>query len=436
MNMLDLMHCDQCEQAKIKTGCTTRGVCDKDPDVESLQKFLLYGLKGLAAYKEHARRLGKTNYKVEEFIEKALFSTMTNVNFDFKEMFELVLECGKMNLLTMELLNNAHVENFGNPEIGTVKEGIQDGPGILISGHDLLDLKKLLEQTENLGIKIYTNGEMLPAHMYPELKKYSHLAGNYGGAWQNQRIDFQNFNGPILVTTNCVQIPRKQNTYLERLFTSRVTAVPGAIVIKNNDFSVIIKKAQEIGNLKATKIKISNAGFHYSVILSLSDKIVKAVKNGDIKHFLLVGGCDGNEPSREYFAEVAQNAPENAIILTLGCGKYRIRDYDYGTIAGIPRLLDLGQCNDSYGAIQIAISLSKIFNCGINDLPLTMFISWFEQKAIAVLLTLLHLGVKGIRLGPNLPVFMTPKVLNLLQEKFNLKTIGKSGKQDISELFS
>jgi len=428
------MYCDQCEQTFNGTGCTMKGVCGKDPDMESLQKILLYGLKGMAAYKQHARRLGKTDPEIESFIEEALFATMTNVNFDIESLLGLVLECGRMNLKTMQLLNDAHVETFGSPEPTEVTEGIQEGPGILITGHDLLYLKELLEQTKGTGIKVYTHGEMLPAHMYPLLKAYPHLAGNYGGAWQLQKKEFERFGGPIVVTTNCVLIPPANSTYLDRLYTLHCTGVPGAKHIEGSDFSAVIAQAKAIGALQTTEAKKSLIGFHYTQILAAADEVVEAVKAGQIKHVFLIGGCDGAEPGRNYFSEFAKATPQESLILTLGCGKYRIRDHDYGTVAGLPRLLDMGQCNDSYGAIQVAVALAKVFNCGVNDLPLTLVVSWFEQKAVAVLLTLLSLGVKGIRLGPALPAFVTPNVLKILQEKFDLQPIGVNPQQDVAAI--
>ncbi len=427
------MYCDQCEQTRNGKACTDVGVCGKNADVESLQKILLYGLKGMAAYKHHARRLGKTDPEVEAFIEDALFATVTNVNFDIASLLDLALECGRMNLRVMELLDAGHVETFGKPAPVEVKEGIQSGPGILVTGHDLVDLKDLLDQTAGTGINVYTHGEMLPAHMYPGLKQYPHLVGHYGGAWQRQLKEFEDFGGVILATTNCVQIPNPTfNTYLDRFFTTRVTAVPGATCLKGNDFSAVIRRAKEIGDLKPTPIKTSLIGFHHSVILGLADKVVEAVQSGAVKRFFLIGGCDGAEPGRNYFRDYARAVPEDAIILTLGCGKFRIRDYDYGAIGGIPRLLDMGQCNDAYGAIQVAIALAKAFNCGVNDLPLTLCISWFEQKAVAIFLTLLHLGVKGVRLGPALPAFVTPNVLAVLQEKYNVQPIGSDAKADVA----
>lgn len=433
---MQAMFCDQCEQTFRGTGCVEKGICGKDPDIESLQKILLYALKGMAAYKHHARRLGQTDAEVEEFIEEALFATMTNVNFDADALLGMLMRCGEMNLKVMKMLNDGHIDRYGAPGPVEVTEGIQEGPGILITGHDLTDLYHLLEQTKGTGVNVYTHGEMLPGHMYPKLREYPHLKGNYGGAWQKQRREFEDFGGPIISTSNCVLIPFPANTYLPRLYTANATGIPGATHIKNNDFSAVIEHAKKIGGLNPTPLKKSTIGFHHSVILSLADKVVDAVKTGQIKHFFLVGGCDGAEPGRNYFSDFAHGAPQDSLVLTLGCGKFRIRDYDYGTVAGIPRFLDMGQCNDAYGAIQVALALAGAFNCGVNDLPLTLCISWFEQKAVAVLLTLLFLGVKGIRLGPALPAFVTPNVLNILVEKFDLRPIGHDGAADVQAAYA
>lgn len=415
------MFCNQCEQTSNGTGCTDIGVCGKDPDMQSLQEILLYGLKGMAAYANHARRLGKTDESVSEFIEEALFATMTNVNFDLESLLGMVLECGHKNLRVMQLLDEGHTERFGNPEPTSVKEGTQAGPGILVTGHDLLDLADLLEQTAGTGINVYTHGEMLPAHSYPELKKHPHLVGHFGGPWQNQQWEFPMFSGPIVATTNCVLIP--SDTYADRLFTTRVTAVPGGTRIPDNNFSAVIEKVKQCEPLVDNVVKESTIGFHHSVILGLADKVVEAVKGGDIKRFYVIGGCDGAEIGRNYYAQLAEQAPQESVILTLGCGKYRIRDHEYGDIGGIPRLLDMGQCNDTYGAIQVALALANAFDCGVNDLPLEIVLSWFEQKAVAVLLTLLALDVKGIRVGPVPPAFITPNVFKILQDTFDLKLI-------------
>lgn len=426
------MYCNQCEQTAHGVACVETGVCGKNPDVESLQEILLYGVKGMASYAHHARRLGQVDEEVDGFIEEALFATVTNVNFDMDSLFELVLECGRMNLRVMQMLNDGHVGKFGQPSPVTVYEGTKAGPGILVTGHDMLDLYDLLVQTEGQGINVYTHGEMLPAHSYPELRKFPHLAGHYGSAWQNQKVEFSHFSGPVIATTNCVLIPWDQ--YRDRLFTTRTTAVPGGTRIRTNDFSEVIRLAKACPPLPERKERESTIGFHYSVITGLADRIVEAVKSGEIRQFFLIGGCDGAEPGRNFFTQFAENTPQDSVILTLGCGKYRIRNHDYGTVAGLPRFLDMGQCNDAYGAIQVALALAKAFDCGVNDLPLSLVISWFEQKAVAVLLTLLHLGVKGIRLGPNPPAFISPNVFRILQEKYDLQLTERDPLIQLEEL--
>ena len=426
------MFCNQCEQTQNGTGCTDIGVCGKDPDMQSLQEILLYGLKGMAAYANHARRLGKTDDNVSAFIEEALFATVTNVNFDMDSLFELVLECGRQNIRVMEMLDEGHCERFGKPEPTTVYEGTKQGPGILVTGHDLVDLAEILEQTAGKGINVYTHGEMLPAHSYPELKKHPHFVGHYGGPWQNQQWEFPAFSGPIVATTNCVLIP--SDTYADRLFTTRVTAVPGGKRITDGDFSEVVAMAKELPELTENKVKESTIGFHHSVILGLADKVVEAVKSGDIKRFYLIGGCDGAEAGRNYYTQLAESAADETVILTLGCGKYRIRDHQYGDIGGIPRFLDMGQCNDAYGAVQVALELSKAFECGVNDLPLEIVLSWFEQKAVAVLLSLLALDVKGIRIGPVPPAFVSPNVFKLLQERYDLKVIESEPPAELVQL--
>jgi hydroxylamine reductase len=418
------MFCNQCEQTARGTGCVERGVCGKDEDVQSLQEILLYGLKGMCSYAHHARRLGMVDEEVDAFVEEALFATVTNVNFDMESLFELVLECGRKNLRVMEMLDEGHVKRYGTPSPATVYEGTKAGPGILVTGHDMVDLEDLLEQTKGTGINVYTHGEMLPAHMYPELRKHPHLVGHYGGAWQKQKKEFAQFNGAVLGTTNCVLIPRDE--YKDRLFTTRVTAVPGGRRLANGDFSEVIECAKRCRPLVDEKVRESTIGFHHSVLLGLAGSIVAAVKAGSVKHFFLIGGCDGAEPGRNYFSEFARLTPRDSLILTLGCGKYRIREHDYGSIeiAGVgpvPRLLDMGQCNNAYGAIQVAVALSQAFACGVNDLPLTIVLSWFEQKAVAVLLTLLALDVRGIRIGPAAPAFVSPNVFKILQDKYDLK---------------
>ena len=417
------MFCNQCEQSFRCVGCAdSPGVCGKDEDVQSLQEIILYGLKGMAAYAHHARRLGKTDESVNAFIEEALFSTMTNVNFDIGSLFDIAMELGRKNLRVMEMLDAGHVETFGKPSPTTVTEGTKAGPGILITGHDLPDLADLLKQCEGTAVKVYTHGEMLPAHMYPKLRNHPNLGGHYGGAWQEQKDEFAKFSGPVIATTNCIVIPKA--TYADRVFTTRVTAVPGGVRLKDNDFSPVIASALKCAPLPEKIVRTSTVGFHRQVILDVAPTIVQAVKDGKISRFFVIGGCDGAEPGRNYFSDYAQATPKDSFILTLGCGKYRIRDYNYGEHLGLPRLMDMGQCNDAYGAIAVAVALAGAFKCGVNDLPLTLVISWFEQKAVAVLLTLLSLGVKNITIGPNPPAFVTPNVFKILQDKFALRLSG------------
>ena len=424
--------CNQCEQTAHGSGCEINGnpgVCGKDADVESLQQILLYGLKGMASYAHHARRLGVTDESVSAFIEEALFATVTNVNFDIPSLLELVLECGRKNLRVMQMLDEGHIKAFGAPEPATVQEGTQAGPGILITGHDMVDLQNLLTQCEGTDVMVYTHGEMLPAHMYPKLHNHPNLAGHFGGAWQKQKSEFEQFSGPTLATTNCVLIPKPG--YADRLFTTRVTAVPGATRLTDDDFSTVIEMAKQCPPLPDAPTKQSTVGFHQSVILSKAEAIVEAVKAGQVSQFFVIGGCDGAEPGRNYFSDYAQAAPADSFILTLGCGKYRIRDHDYGEHLGLPRLLDMGQCNNTYGAIEVAVALAKAFDCSVNDLPLTIVLSWFEQKAVAVLLTLLALDVKGITIGPNAPAFISPNVFKILQDNYDLRLTGENANADL-----
>ncbi|MCX6897125.1 MAG: hydroxylamine reductase [Verrucomicrobia bacterium] len=417
------MFCNQCEQSYRGVGCSnTPGVCGKDEDVQSLQEIILYGLKGMAAYAHHARRLGKTDESVSAFIEEALFSTMTNVNFDLGSLLEIAMEVGSKNLRVMELLDAGHVETFGKPSPTTVTEGTKAGPGILITGHDLVDLAGLLKQCEGTNVKVYTHGEMLPAHMYPKLHNHPNMGGHYGGAWQKQKDEFVQFSGPVVATTNCILIPLP--AYAGRVFTTRCTAVPGGTRLKDNDFAPVIAKALKCAPLPEKIVRTSTVGFHRQVILDAAPTIVQAVKDGKISRFFVIGGCDGAEPGRNYFSDYAQATPKDSFILTLGCGKFRIRDYNYGEHLGLPRLMDMGQCNDAYGAIAVAVALAGAFKCGVNDLPLTLVVSWFEQKAVAVLLTLLSLGVKNVTIGPNPPAFVSPNVFKILQQKFGLRLTG------------
>jgi len=416
------MFCYQCEQTARGTGCTVQGVCGKNEDVASLQDTLLFGLKGIAAYAFHARELGSRDEEVDAFMHEGLFATVTNVDFDPHRFLGLLMKCGQMNLRVMELLNNAHVKRFGRPQPTKVATGTKAGPGILVTGHDLLDLYELLRQTEGRGINVYTHGEMLPAHGYPELKKFRHLAGNYGGAWQEQKKEFDAFPGAILATTNCVLIPK--DSYRDRLFTVGITGVEGVTHLKGRDFTPLIEKALASEPLKETAGPQITAGFHYEAVLGRTDKIVAAVKAGKIKRFFLIGGCDGAKPGRNYYTELAERVPKDCVIITVACGKYRFNKKDFGAIDGIPRLIDVGQCNDAYSAVQIALALAKAFHVGVNDLPLSIVLSWFEQKAVAILLTLLSLGIKGMRVGPTPPAFLTPGVFAILRKEFDLKLVG------------
>ena len=421
------MFCNQCEQAQNATGCAAAvGVCGKSADVQSVQELILYGLKGMAAYANHARRLGQHDESVSAFIEEALFATMTNVNFDVPALFDMAMELGQKNLRVMEMLDAAHLEKFGKPAPVEVFEGTHAGPGILITGHDMLDLHNLLKACEGTNVKVYTHGEMLPAHMYPVLGKHPNLGGQYGTAWQKQKVEFAAFPGPVVATTNCISIPPA--TYAGRMYTTRATAAPGATRIVNDDFEPVVKQALAGPACEERHVTTSTVGFHRTVLLDAAPVIVQAVKDKKISHFYVIGGCDGHEASRNFFDEVAANTPKDSFILTLGCGKYRIREHDHGTLLGFPRLLDMGQCNDAYGAIMVAVALAKAFNCTVNDLPLTLYISWFEQKAVAVLLTLLSLGVKGITIGPNPPAFITPGIFKVLQDKFDLKLAPANGR--------
>ena len=427
------MFCYQCEQTAGGTGCTKVGVCGKDEDIQSLQDTLMFGLKGIAAYAYHARELGQSDERVDAFMHEAMFSTLTNVDFDLNRHIGLVLKAGEMNLRIMEMLDKAHTSRFGNPTPATVQSGTKAGPGIVVTGHDLLDLYELLKQTEGKGINVYTHGEMLAAHGYPELRKFDHLVGNYGTAWQNQKKEFDEFSGAILVTTNCVMIPK--DSYKDRLFTCGIAGVAGVKHIQGRDFSEVIEKALEQPPLKENSQKTLSTGFHHTAVLGLADKIIEAVKAGKIRHFFFIGGCDGAKPGRNYYTELAEKVPDDCVMLTAACGKYRINARDYGDIDGIPRLIDTGQCNDCYSAVKIATALAEAFDCGVNELPLSFAVSWYEQKAVAILLTLLHLGIKNIKLGPSLPAFISPNVLNVLVEKFNIAPIGNVD-EDLAETLS
>jgi len=387
-----------------------------------LQELVLYGLKGAAAYAHHARTLGFTDDQVDADVVSVL-AALAGDPVDVGELLGLSLKVGELNLKIMELLDKANTETYGHPEPTTARVTAVAGKCILVSGHDLHDLELILKQTEGKGINVYTHGEMLPCLAYPGLKKYSHLVGNYGGAWQDQKKEFSAFPGPILMTTNCIQKPG--DDYLARIFTTGLVAWPGAPHIgPDKDFTPVIEAALAAPGFAADEpVKEITIGFARETVMGVAGAVIDAVKAGAVKHFFLVGGCDGAKPGRNYFTEFAQQVPDDCVILTLACGKYRFNKLDFGDIGGIPRLLDIGQCNDAYSAIQIAVALAGAFECGVNDLPLSMIISWYEQKAVAILLTLLYLGIEGIKLGPSLPAFVTPDVLNVLVEKFNIAPI-------------
>ncbi len=392
-----------------------------NPDILSLQHTLLFGVKGVAAYADHAQILGQADDKVYAFIHEAL-AAMLRTDLSLDEWLALVLKCGEINLRTMELLDAGNTTTYGHPVPTKVPLGAKKGKAILISGHDLKDLSELLKQTAGKGINVYTHGEMLPAHGYPELKKYPHFWGHYGTAWQNQAKEFAEFPGAILMTTNCIQRPR--DTYQANIFTCGLVGWPGVAHIDDYNYEKVIKKALELPGFAADKEgQQVTVGFARNTVLSVADKIIAAVQSRAIRHFFLVAGCDGAKPGRNYYTEFVEKAPKDTVIMTLACGKFRFFDKELGDIGGIPRLLDIGQCNDAYSAIQIALALSKAFNVGVNELPLSMILSWYEQKAVAILLTLLYLGIKDIRLGPSLPAFITANVLDVLVKNFALKPI-------------
>jgi hydroxylamine reductase len=534
------MFCYQCEQTAKGQGCTTKGVCGKDAETSTLQDVLVYGAKGIAQYATRAAALGERSVDVDRFVMKALFTTVTNVNFDSDRIVKLIeraaeireqakslylkatqksgkttesldgpasadfggardvllamgekigiaarkdkkgdditgleelityglkgtaayadhamilgqeddsvyaffhealdfltrdnsvadltamaLKVGEVNLRVMELLDAGNTGNFDHPEPTSVKVTPVKGKAILVSGHDLKDLSDLLRQTEGKGINVYTHGEMLPCHGYPGLKKYKHLVGNYGGAWQDQKREFDAFPGATLMTTNCIQKPA--DTYKARIFTTGLVGWPGVTHVKNGDFSEVIEAALAApGFTEESDEKTITVGFGRNAVLGFADKVIEAVKGGAIKHFFLVGGCDGAKSGRNYYTEFAEKAPEDTVVLTLACGKYRFNKLDLGEIGGIPRLLDIGQCNDAYSAIQIALALANAFETDVNSLPLSLILSWYEQKAVCILLTLLHLGIKNIRLGPSLPAFVTQPILNVLVENFNIAPV-------------
>ena len=411
-----------------------------DEDVRSLKSLILFGIRGMAAYAYHASVLGYTDETISKFFYKALFAIGMK-DWGMDKLLPIVLEVGKVNLRCMELLDQANTTTYGTPVPTTVPLTIEKGPFIIITGHDLKDLQLLLEQTKDKGINIYTHGEMLPAHAYPEFKKYSHLKGNFGTAWQNQQKEFDNIPGAILYTTNCL-MPVKPS-YADRVFTTEVVSYPEIVHIgEEKDFTPVIEKALALGGYTKDQhmtginggIQVTT-GFSHGTVLSVADQVIEAVKNGDIKHFFLVGGCDGARVGRNYYTEFVKQSPADSIILTLACGKYRFNDLDLGTIGGLPRIMDMGQCNDAYSAIKVAIALAEAFECDVNELPLSMVLSWYEQKAVCILLTLLYLGIKNIHIGPTLPAFISPNVLNFLVENYGLSPIS-TPEEDIKKLLN
>lgn len=408
-------------------------------DIRSLKSLILFGLRGMAAYAYHAMVLGYTDHEVNSFFYRALFAIGYEDTID--RLLPLTLETGEANLKCMALLDKANTETYGTPAPAAVPLTIEKGPFIVISGHDLRDLKLLLEQTAGTGVNVYTHGEMLPAHAYPELKKYPQLKGNFGTAWQSQQKEFIGIPAPILFTTNCLMPPKPD--YADRVFTTEVVSYPELVHIGDDkDFAPVIKKALEFGGYSEehpmTGINGGDqvmTGFGRGTVLSVADKVVDAVKAGQISHFFLVGGCDGAKPGRNYYTEFVKQTPKDSVILTLACGKYRFNDLDLGTVAGLPRIMDMGQCNDAYSAIEVAVALSKAFGCGVNELPLSFVLSWYEQKAVCILLTLLHLGIKNILLGPSLPAFLSPNILNYLVANYGIAPIS-TPEEDLKRLLA
>jgi hydroxylamine reductase len=416
------MFCYQCEQTP-KGGCKKIGVCGKTPDIASLQDTIIFGLKGVSAYATHARQLGYTDPEVDAITHEALYSTLTNVNFNLQETIGMALKVGSATVKVMDLLDKAHTDRFGIPQPINVSSNKIEGKCIVVTGHNLFALEELLKQSEGKGVNIYTHSEMLPAHGYPELKKYKHLKGNIGKSWFDQRKLFEEFPGAILATTNCV-MPIK-GSYSDRFFSYDLTGLEGVTKIENDDFTQLIEKALSLPAANVQSDKTLLTGFHHETVLGLAPEIIEAVKAGKIKRFFVIAGCDAPGKGNDYYRELATTLPKECVILTTSCGKFRFNDVDYGTVPGtnIPRYIDLGQCNNSVSAVKIALALADAFNCTVNELPVTIVLSWFEQKAVAILLGLFSLGVQNIYIGAKAPEFITPGVLGVLQDTFNLKLI-------------
>lgn len=425
------MFCYQCSQTVRGRACTSRGVCGKEPTVARLQDNLLFAIKGISAYLYHARELGYTDSKIDAFLEKGFYSTLTNVNFNPEEFVELALEAGEMNIRTMKLLKKAHIDSYGEPEPAEVRVGALEGPAIIATGHSLRALDELLRQTEDTGINVYTHSELLPAHGYPELRKYPHLAGQLGGPWFDQKKTFSRYTAAILGTSNCVLLPA--DDYRDRMFTCGVAGLPGVRHLEDYDFKPLIDRALELPPLSEEDAGTLTTGFGLSTILSLADKIKELVEDGRIRRFFLVGGCDSPLPRAGYYTEFVRKLPDDTVVLTLACGKYRFNSMDLGDIDGVPRLIDLGQCNDAIVAVELVEALSSLFGMDVNELPLSIVLSWMEQKAAAILWSLLSLDLKGMYLGPVLPGWANQDIINFLSENYNLKPIGEP-ERDIEEM--
>jgi len=416
------MFCYQCSQTARGTGCTLKGVCGKEPIVARLQDNLLFAIKGISAYLYHARELGYSDPEVDAFIEKGFFSTLTNVNFDPEEFLNLAVKAGEMNIRTMKLLKRAHIEKFGEPTPTKVRTGTVKGHGIIITGHDMNALDKLLQQVEGSDVFVYTHSEMLPAHGYPGLRKYKNLAGNLGKAWFDQKKLFAQYPMALLGTSNCFLPPREE--YIDRMFSTGPVYLPGVKHIDGYDYSEVIARARELPELPDAPGEYElTTGFSTSVLLSHAAKIKELVEKGKIKRFFLVGGCDAPLKKSDYYREFVQKLPQDVVVLTLACGKFRFNDLDLGDIEGIPRLIDLGQCNDAIVALEVAGALADLFGVGVNDLPLTLVISWMEQKAVAILWSLLALGIKGIWLGPIVPGWINDDMLKILVDSYDIRLI-------------
>ncbi|MCI6775297.1 hydroxylamine reductase [Methanobrevibacter boviskoreani] len=425
------MFCYQCSQTVAGNGCFMKGICGKEPTVARLQDNLLFTMKGISAYNYQANHLGAKDPEVDEFLTKGLYTTLTNVNFDTEDLIQLGLDAGEASVKVMRLLKNAHIEAYGEPTPVEVKVGAQEGPAIIVTGHDLKALEELLKQCEGTDVNVYTHSEMLPAHGYPELRKYSSLKGQIGGPWFDQKEVFSKYNAVILATSNCVLLPK--DDYKDRIYTSGVAKLPCVPQILDYNFEPLIKQAQELGGLEAEELTTVTTGFGVSTILSLAPKIKELVESGKIRRFFLVGGCDSPNPKNSYYREFVKNLPDDTVVLTLACGKYKFNDLDLGDIEGIPRLLDMGQCNDAVAAVDVALALCDLFECELNDLPLTIVLSWMEQKAAAVLWALFYLGKKDMLIGPILPAWANEDIVKVLVDNFNLTPIGDP-KEDIKRI--